>query len=553
VSIAPEPAAQQFPSRRKLVLEAFVVWAVLSTVYLLTLAGNYTEAEDSLHYLIAIRSGNPSEFDPIHLAFGWIGWSAYQVALIAGYDGGPLLPLQVLNALTGALGVALLWALLRMVAPSRVVAMAGCGTLAFSYGYWWYSVLADVYAPSALLLICSLFFAYHAAMRPSWRAFALLGVAHALAILVHLVNVLFVIVPVVTLLFAWRELSSMRDVMRCALAYASVIVGIAFLPYELTSPGIFSRSAGEIGYTWLTGSRGEVWGQWEATSIPEAIVGIGRALVGGHFALSVGPIRDFAADNLPAGRLLREELFLVRDFNPVLAVLLLVLVIALALTLLIHALRWLSHPALDGPARVLATLCLSWFVPYTLFFIWWEPLNIEFWIGPWVPLAILLALPFSKSDYARWRFLPGTVIVLIGGLFAVNLLGSVWPQHYPENDYWRVRSSWYERNTKSSDLVVVRNYTFFAYLRYFGQGTVVFIPETVSELERQINDSPAQRVLFTSEVFYPLSGEFSFRHCPNADLRRECENAAALRDAFLHRTYIVDNEPLEEIRELDRR
>src|SRR5918998_5987769 len=80
VRIAPEPAAQQFPSRRKLTLEAFVVWAVLSTVYLLTLAGNYSEAEDSLDYLVAIRSGDPSAIVPIHLAFGWFGWSAYQVA-----------------------------------------------------------------------------------------------------------------------------------------------------------------------------------------------------------------------------------------------------------------------------------------------------------------------------------------------------------------------------------------------------------------------------------------------------------------------------------------
>ena len=118
--------------------EASVVWAVLSTLYLLTLAGNYTETEDGLGYLVAIRSGNPSDIIPVHLGFRWLGWSAYHIALISGYDGGPLLPLQVLNAFTGALGVALLWALLRMVTPGRVAAAAGCGTLALSYGYWCY-------------------------------------------------------------------------------------------------------------------------------------------------------------------------------------------------------------------------------------------------------------------------------------------------------------------------------------------------------------------------------------------------------------------------------
>src|SRR3712207_1781086 len=93
----------------------------------------------------------------------------------------------------------------------------------------------------------------------------------------------------------------------------------------------------------------------------------------------------------------------------------------------------------SGRARVLAALCFVWLVPYVVFFIWWEPLNIEFWIAPWVPLAILLALTFSAWERSvQHRYLPSAVVVvLVGSLFTVNILGSVWPQHDPGDDYWR--------------------------------------------------------------------------------------------------------------------
>src|SRR5215212_1795885 len=112
---------QKIPLRNVQAFEAVAVWMVLSALYLLTLAGNHTESEDALMYLSRIRSGDVSGiFDPYHLIYGWYAWTAYHAALALGYSGGPLLPAQVLDAFTGALGIALLWHLLRTAIPNRV-------------------------------------------------------------------------------------------------------------------------------------------------------------------------------------------------------------------------------------------------------------------------------------------------------------------------------------------------------------------------------------------------------------------------------------------------
>jgi hypothetical protein len=310
-------------------------------------------------------------------------------------------------------------------------------------------------------------------------------------------------------------------------------------------------------YDWLAhAAHSDRHGTWEASSVPKAMVGLGRALVGGHFAFSLDPVRDVVVGGF-SGKSLREELFLVHDYPEWLVLLLFVLLAVLALALLQSVLRWLRRPTLDGRAMLLATLCVAWLAPYAIFFTWWEPHNIEFWIAPWVPLATLFALVSSRREYGSHRRFPSNLVVIIAVLLSVNLLGSVWPQHSPEDDYWRMRTSWYERNASAQDLVVTAGAQSSRYLRYFSSSRVIDI-ETVFPkhndtagaflaLRRQIAGADAQRVLFSKEVFYPASDEFS--RCTDAQLCDEW--APAMRDEFLPRTRIVAEEQLETVRELD--
>lgn len=547
---------QDISSRRVAALEPMAVWIIFSTIYLLTLAGNHAEAEDSLWYLRNIRDGEASNlFHPHHLVYEWCGWAVYHAALGLGYSGGPEVPVQVFNALTGALGIAVLWALLRRVA-GRVAATSGCGLLGFSYGYWWYSVEAEVYILSASLLICSLTVAYHAAMDPSWKLFALLGGAQGFAVLAHQTNVLFAIVAAGALFIASRSLP-LGDVKRCALAYAGAGIAIVVPPYVSAIAVLRLRTPGDV-YYWLTRYAQEgVGGSWELLNIPKAVFGFGRALVGGHFLFALEPSRKLLLETFPS-QSLREEQFLVRNFPDWLILLLLALSAVVIVALLVPVLGWLRQPKLDSPqARVLAILCMTWFVPYALFFLWWEPQNIEFWIAPLVPLVILFALLSSAHEYRSGRrFLPTSVMILLSALISVNFVGSVWPQHSPKNDYWRVRASWYEGHTSSSDLVLYGDYPQGRYLKYYSQAQLIEVPEifadrkdkseAVAELQRRIDSADVQRVLVSSEVFYPATDKYS--RCTEPRICTEW--APEMRNEFLDRSIIVYEGPLEEVRKL---
>ena len=521
------------------------------------IGGHHTEAEDSLRYLYEIRSGAVNAIsNPYHLAYGWYGWVGYHLALALGYGGGPLLPVQILDAVTGALGIGLLWALLRTVSLRRTAAAVGCGLLAFSYGFWWYSVEVEVYILSAVLLIGCLFLAYRAVIHPTWRRFALLGAAHGLAMLAHNTNALFGIVVLAALVLGGRTMPFGR-VLRCAAAYAVAGILVVVSAYTVVVTSIALRTRSAI-FDWLTGyAQSGQWGQWDQSSIPKAMVGAGRALVGGHFAFALGPVRDIAIKSF-ANKSLREEVFLVRGYSTVLALLLLVLVAVVAVGLMLPVLHWLRHPTLVGRGRVLALLSLSWLVPYSLFFVWWEPQNIEFWISPGIPLAILFALIFgSRRARSRHRE-TGYVAVLVSALLLLNLLGSVWPQHGEDDDYWRVRAAWYERNATSADLIVAYDYQETYYLRYFTSAEVIDVkphllfrgvPATIAVVEREIAEDEGRRVLFSNEVFFPSTDAYS--ECTDA---RACEVwAPAMREAFLSRTSVVARQPLEDVRELTRR
>ncbi|CAN5808224.1 hypothetical protein BH23ACT11_BH23ACT11_01200 [soil metagenome] len=414
-----------------------------------------------------------------------------------------------------------------------------------------------MYILSALLLIASFFCAYRAATYPGWKIFALLGGANGLAVLAHNTNVLFAVVALVTLLFSRRILEK-RDLVRCALAYAltSFIIVVAGYAIAIRTVGLKTPRGM---YDWLTGyAQSGNWGGWEVSNLPKAVIGAGRALIGGHFAFALDPLRDLATKSFP-GKSLREELFLVRHFDQGLAGFLLTLVVVAALCLLLSATGWLRYRRLGEREKTLAVLCLSWLMPYTLFFTWWEPANIEFWIVPWIPLAVLLALPLSTYEPGiQRRFVLGSVFLLVSILFTVNLIGSVWPQHDPEDDYWRVRSDWYARNTTPSELVISYGPLWSRYLRYFGQAKVIDVEEDVFkkhgdtkgalvDLRRRMDTVPhTTRVLVSSEAFYPASDKFSC--CPSNEQR---EQASALRNSFLGHTRIVHRGTLERVRILD--
>jgi hypothetical protein len=535
-------------------VEALSASVAVLLVYALTRSGNHSETEDSVAFAVRVRDDPAADLlEGTHAVYLVIGRGFARALSGLGLTDDPLLALQALDMLLGATAVGGLWLLLRHAGATVLAAAAGCGTVAFSYGFWRNAVDAEVYALSAVALVGCLAAAWAATQRPSARAFAVLGLANGVAVLAHVTNVLFAAAAALAVLLASRGLrTATRSRLRWGAAYAGAAAAVVVPVYGLAAAlhGLGSASEFRGWFTERSGQAGD-FGTIGFGNVARAAFGSARALVGGHFALALEPIRDFATGRF-AGKTFSEELFFLEGFSRGLAVALLGAgALAGALVVGLGA-QWLRRPAVDSRRQVLALLAAAWLVPYALLFFSWDPLNIELWPAVWLPAAVLaaLALDTVRADRARAALAVGAV----ASLFAVNLVGSVLPQRDEERDLWRAKADWYRAHTRSDDLLVSNGYVWSAYLRYLVDVEVVDIEDLFREadteraaleaLRRRVASAPA-RVLVSGEAFEA----FADRRTSCLDAARTCEIAAAtareLRDEC--RLLAVARDPPERV------
>jgi hypothetical protein len=208
----------------------------------------------------------------------------------------------------------------------------------------------------------------------------------------------------------------------------------------------------------------------------KAVVGLGRAWIGGHFLFAFQPITAAIARWIPNYEL-SEEVFLVAGFGPLRAPLL-VLLTALtglaAAAAVIQALR-LRVSSLTAPpfvvaasaapplttresgqaarsARWLAILLGIYVAVYGLFNTLYLPESIEVWIAVTPAAALALAAllrPAYRRPQVRWA-----LGLAVAGLLAINLWGSVLPQTDRSRDYWYQFNAGLIAVAQRGDLVV---------------------------------------------------------------------------------------------------
>jgi hypothetical protein len=534
-------------------LEAVGAAVATAILYIATLAGNHSESEDTLPFAIRLR--NAPRSDAPHLIYDWFSWCAYHLVAALGISNDPLRPAQVKNALFGAAAVGLLWLILRRAGQTRLVAATACGVLAFSYGFWWNDVEGDVYALSAFAAILCLGLAYRAVEQPTSRSFALLGIANGVAVLAHTANVFFAGVAAAALLLA-RHMGTLRSWWKPAAAYAATASAVVISAYAIAAAILHLGSVHEF-REWFTRTTGQgQFGHVNAAMFPKGAVADGRALVGGHFALSFDFVGRFISRHFP-DRPLREEYFFLQGYNHTLAVFLLALTVVVFLLLAVLALSWVRMPKLDARGRALAFLCLAWMVSYLPILLYWDPFNIELWYLFWIPAGVLLALPLADAGRLFPRRLGAAVAAtLLGSLLIVNFFGSVWPQHDNSKDYWRVRAAWYRAHTTSSDIVLSSGYVQTGYLGYLTKAHVIdtdqiFVtskghPAAIAEIRRLLRSGRPEHVYISGEVFHPFADvPAGCRAGPEI-----CDEATALRRAFLRQSRLLVRQGREQVWEL---
>src|SRR5688572_470609 len=140
---------QSFKGRLGLPLAIFGAMLVL---YSLTITQVHTF--DAYSYAMAVQVKPWREtFHPHNLIYGSLGALGYATARALGSSGPALLPLQLINVLAGAAGVALWASIVRRATGRRDLALLAAGLVGAAYAWWYYAIEVEVYTLAGLFLI----------------------------------------------------------------------------------------------------------------------------------------------------------------------------------------------------------------------------------------------------------------------------------------------------------------------------------------------------------------------------------------------------------------
>lgn len=404
-------------------------------LYLATLTQVHTF--DALSYVTSVERKPWTEvFHPHHLAYGPLGALALAFGRALGYAGGAALPMQVVNATAGALGVTLFFSIARRATGRADVALVVALLLCSAYAYWYYAVEIEVYTLATLFLLICLDLLLRLLQHPSRRGMALLGLAQGGAILFHQTNLLFSAPLFVALLVSAYDVrrrhkswvyrhaaTSVRlwAIARFTLAYALVLGATVGLPYLFVGVVVSGFRSWDAFDAWLTEYTRTGW--WGGPITAQKWHGLGIGL----------------ADTLaqPGGA---------------------VLWLLLAGLVVVHLRRLGSRP------HALVAGLLAWLLVYGAFFLWWEPDNIEFWIASLPPALLLLALALRGERH--WG--PGVWIALAVAIAALGInADAITRRGDPTTDLQRVIAQKLAEQSQPADLLLVPDGLIELYLPYY--------------------------------------------------------------------------------------
>jgi hypothetical protein len=414
----------------------FVAMAILYTT---TYARVLSITHDGPTYLNLIESGR-FDFHHHHLLYQPLNvlWLGLLQRLGAGVDG--LFAVSALNGIFGALNVVAVFRIARdrleLSAARSLVAALTAGS---SFGLWFYSGTVEVYVIPLCLL--SLAFYLLSATRSSPALMAAAGLVTGLGVLFHQIHVLFAVVAIARLALDYRggRAAAIREFVVYGICAALVAIG----GYAAVIIGGGHAESLETVWMWLTNyaQKTAYWHALEPETFLLALVGLARSIVGGHFLFALPEVGQALQAAMPT-KGYQEEMFLVRNISAAQAYLLLavaLLAAAVILALAVNAVHGIGR--LDGARRRTVRLLLAWLVPYGVFFLFWEPYNLEFWLPQSEILWLLLfGLQPQRSANAggerRIRLaamLPWCALLLV---VSVNYFGSVRQTMDRGNDYY---------------------------------------------------------------------------------------------------------------------
>lgn len=417
------------------------LFAGFLALYLTTLTQVHTF--DALSYVTSVERKPWTElFHPHHLAYGPLGSIMLALGQAAGYGGGAAIPMQALNAVAGALGIALFFLAARSATGRPDAAFAAALLPGASYAYWYYSVEIEVYTLATLFLILCLALLIQPAPW-SIRHCLALGLAHGGAVLFHQTNVLLG-VPIAICLIADIAATRAMPANRPAIliqrwgAYAAALMLVVAIPYLYAMLVVSNFRTLDAMLAWLTEYARTGWwgGPLSGNTLANVSLGLTDTLAqpGGAWiwlALGVIAVGAIIAERRPGTRQSMRKPTAGAAFTP--------------------------HPA------ALYAL-LAWLGVYGAFFTWWEPDNIEFWIASLPPAAMALAFLLARGR--RWG-LPILGTIAIGVTMTWLNYSAIERRGDPTTDLQRVVARELGARSTPADLLIIPDGLLELYLPYY--------------------------------------------------------------------------------------
>ena len=407
---------------------------------------NYNYADDSLRWAYELTQ-HENLINSHHLFLNAIRW-IFQMYLVVDPSVNPAALLSIYAALLGATGLAFLHLLMR---NAGFGSMALLGTLfcAFSAGYWSYSIVGDVYAPSFALMIIAIFCMYMGLKSVANRrvyAFAVGAViAFTLMLLHH--QALFIFVPgMVPAAFFMRQVSrTARWVVGIGVPALVAVVTLGI--YAGVYGSLPRRNKGFLrfcaGYVDSFSGRPDQK-QLGIGTIVNTLAGETRALISTNVLFRNSSVAEAIQHRYPS-RAIYPFPYLVQGLPVwialVLGVLAAVAVIALAFMVISGLRSGLKE-------RDLILLIFVPVIPQILFFAWWEGISDEFLLWT-IPIISIIAArgALDKVHGIRWAS-------AVAGCLAISTFGgSIFLYLNPRNDVDFVNDQ-YVMSLSSGDLLI---------------------------------------------------------------------------------------------------
>jgi hypothetical protein len=446
-----------------------MVWLTSYLFFLVTLANNFSASHDSINYLLHIVRGEHL-LHQHHLLYNFIahGWLNMLQPIFPS-----LAPHYLIESFTalwgsGILSIAFLFLRHRFNLATDL-SVLGILLIAFSFGMWFYSVNVEVYMPPLFMILCCLY----VMTRQQAKNADVVAVAifHSIAILFHQVNVLFLPVAIYWIYARKVNLNLTRSFVTYLLLLVLISGGVYFLVGWFVEG---HRSFGNL-IRWTLGyTAGNNYWQVLTSKTPLAVLtGFARTFIGGHFIFQHSFLENFA-QNAFRSHTLKDEFFLSQNISSTLTWVLIVLSIAFISAIVAMTIMFVSrfkhtrmHYHVIGP--LLACIGI-----YSLFFCFWMPEILEFWILQMVLAWLLLigALPV----YARFHKLSlrSLLAALAITLFVINYFGSIKWLRQLKNDLYYVEVQKLDPTLTPHDLVIVEDeWILKDYVRYYSKAYVI--------------------------------------------------------------------------------